>query len=105
MAVRRDWTDAVAHHQGKGCRVCTRHPVELAHILPRTFDRQRGRMQGTIRVHPLAVIPLCGADHRAYDARELDLEPHLKAEEIEHASTVLPLDDVLRRIHGNRQNQ
>lgn len=103
MSVRRDWRDAVAHHEGRGCRVCLRWPRELAHVIPRTYDRRRGAMTGTIRVHPLAVVPLCVVHHRLYDSRQLDLTPHLKPAELDHAFSVIGRERTLAYVQSRSE--
>lgn len=100
--MRRDWRDAVAHHDGKGCRVCLRFPRELAHIIPREHDWIGLRNRRVVRVHPLAVCPLCGHHHALYDSHQFDLLPHLTADEIGHAVSVIGEGNALRRIQGAR---
>lgn len=98
--MRRDWRDALAHHEGKPCRVCVRWPRELAHVIPRESDWRGRRGRGVVRVHPLAVVPLCVTHHRAYDSHQLDLLPHLKQEELQHAFALVGEGEALRRIRG-----
>lgn len=100
--MRRDWRDAVEHHDGKGCRVCLRWPRELAHVIPRENDWIGRRDRRVVRVDPLAVVPLCGEHHRSYDTFQLDLLPYLKPEEIAHACSVIGEGNAVRRIRGAR---
>ncbi len=75
--LRRDWSLANAKREG-GCRVCGKHPAELAHVINRARDERRGDVA---TVHPDSVAPLCKDHHRRYDARRLDLLPYLTVEE------------------------
>jgi hypothetical protein len=55
--------------------------------------------------HPKCVVPLCRRCHRAYDARRLDLLPHLEPcfrAELAHALTHLSLVAPLRQVTGER---
>ena len=97
--LKREWADAVAAHEGWPCRVCLRHPRELAHVIGRARDERRSRT--TAYVHPLDVVPLCREHHVAYDAHELDLLPHLLPAELERAIQVAgSREAALRRIRG-----
>jgi len=100
--MRRDWREAVARHDSQPCRVCLRWPRELAHVIPRTFDRQRGTLGVVVRVDPLSVVPLCDRHHWLYDSHRLDLTPHLTREELDRAASVVGRVEALRRISGGR---
>ena len=99
--IRRDWSAALAAHQGKPCRVCLSLPRELAHVIPRAFDRQPYiNQRRVVTVHPLAVVPLCKHHHLLYDSHRLDLHPYLTADELAFAVARVGEGDALRRIRG-----
>jgi CspA family cold shock protein len=79
------------------CIVCgTDKRVDAAHVIPRSLGGCS---------HPLCVIPACRRCHRAYDAGELDLLPHLEPgwrPQLAHAVGHVGLIGALRRISGNR---
>ena len=79
---KRDWSDAVQKRDAEGrCRVChIERGLEMAHITGRRNDQPKPGTK-TLYVHPDSIVPLCSVDHRAYDARELDLLPYLTTEE------------------------
>jgi hypothetical protein len=103
-AFRRDWRQAIAAHEGEGCRVCGNPNRDLAHVLPRTFDRRRGEKR--VVVHPLAVVPLCSRNkggagcHEDYDAHRLNLLPYLTEAEVAHAVNRVGRGLALRHIAG-----
>ena len=75
--MERDWSGV---QRGTLCRVCDAYDgpgtrIEMAHVIPRRFDEVVGK--GFRGVDQRAVVPLCIAHHRAYDASLLDLLPHL----------------------------
>jgi len=81
----------------RACIVCGgRTAVDPAHLVPRSLGGCE---------HPLCVVPLCRAHHRAYDRGELDLvaflEPDHRAEAA-HAVAHLGLIGALRRLSGDR---
>ena len=75
------------------CIVCgTDRGIDPAHVIPRSLGGCG---------HPLCVVPLCRAHHRAYDRGELDLlsylEPAWRAQ-LAHAVGHVGLIGALRRI-------
>ena len=94
---RRDWS-AAQFKRDQGCRVCGKHPVELAHVIGRANDKRYGNV---FKVHPDSVAPLCHDHHTAYDARRFDLLPYLSVGE--QAQAVIDARGIvaaLRRISG-----
>lgn len=91
---RRDWTEATRKCEEEGaCRVCG--PCEIldpAHVIHRS---QGGGMS------PAAIVPLCREHHRAYDAGDLDLIPHLTREEQLEAVRVVGLSRAYRMLGGS----
>lgn len=78
------------------CVVCGRQGCDPAHLLPRSLG-------GT--AHADAVIPLCRADHDAYDQGRLDLLPHLEPwyrRELAYAVSIAGLETVYRRVTNTR---
>jgi 5-methylcytosine-specific restriction endonuclease McrA len=78
------------------CRVCRADNPEAAHIIPRS---QVGPPHGE---HPDNIVPLCRADHRAYDEGRLDLLPFLTRQEQAKAVEIHGLIGALRRITNDR---
>lgn len=82
---------------GRPCIACgSEHRVDAAHVIPRSHGCSDA----------LDVVPLCRACHRAYDAGELDLLPHLEPAyraQLAHAVGHVGLIGALRRISGGRQ--
>jgi hypothetical protein len=81
--------------RGRPCLVCgTRVAIDAAHLVPRSLGGCE---------HPLCVVPLCRAHHRAYDRGELDLvaflEPRHRAEAA-HAVAHLGLAGAPLRLSG-----
>ena len=79
---RRDWGEAWAKVRDEGCcRICgDTTSLDPAHVIHRS---QGGGMSAD------SIVPLCRADHDAYDSGELDLLPHLtEAEELEAVRVV-----------------
>jgi 5-methylcytosine-specific restriction endonuclease McrA len=78
------------------CIACgSEHRVDAAHVIPRSLGCGDA----------LDVVPLCRACHRAYDAGELDLLPHLEPAyraQLAHAVGHVGLIGALRRISGSR---
>lgn len=104
QAPPRDWSDARAKVDAEGaCRVCSAAQVRLeaAHTIGRVHDRPR-IPGGPLWVDPLDVVPLCVDDHRAYDARRLDLLPHLSREEQAAAVAHVGIARALRRLSGTQ---
>lgn len=98
---RRDWSDALAKVAQEGrCRVCAAERPQVAHVLGRRHDRDGP--DGTLLVAPEDVVPLCERCHRAYDARDLDLLPHLTRAEQARAAALAGLIGALRRTSGRR---
>jgi 5-methylcytosine-specific restriction endonuclease McrA len=81
---------------GRPCIACgSEHRVDAAHVIPRSLGCGDA----------LDVVPLCRACHRAYDAGELDLLPHLEPAyraQLAHAVGHVGLIGALRRISGSR---
>lgn len=97
--IRRDWT-ACAEKRDQGCRICGVHPAEMAHVIGRVHDHRRGSV---VVVDADSVCPLCKSHHEAYDARLLDLLPHLTVEE--QARAVVDaggIEAARRRIIGRK---
>lgn len=88
MGPKRDWKDA--NEKRDYCRVCGETNAELAHITGRKFDPLKPGTS-TRYVRPESVVPLCPGCHSAYDRHELDLLPHLQADEQVSAVTDLGL--------------
>ena len=115
---RRTSLAALAKVKREGaCRVCGRRDedlvtagqrVEAAHTIGRVHDRPRpvpeveGDPLGPLWVDPLDVVPLCSADHRLYDARRLDLLPHMTLAEQARAVGHVGIVAALRRLTGTR---
>lgn len=127
MASGRDWSDAVAHHQGRPCRVSyylkfdhkgpldeqlqdvldgdrvwtldNPGPRELAHVAPRKND-PLDRKRGVRVVHRSAVAPLARVWHQAYDRHALNLLPYLERAEVEHAFEAVGSGQALHYIGG-----
>jgi hypothetical protein len=84
--------------KGKACIKCRKHAGQChpAHLIDRSLGGDDD---------PRAVVPLCPADHRAYDEEQLDLlpwlEPHYR-EEIAYAVELVGLMRALHRITGER---
>lgn len=115
----RDWTDARAKvDRERRCRVCgaERHEVvalQAAHTIGREHDRPRvtatySEVDGPLPlwVNPLDVVPLClqeeGGCHAQYDARRLDLLPHLTLAEQARAVLHVGLVAAYRRLTSTR---
>ena len=99
---RRDWSLAAAkvHGDEQRCRNCGETPVEAAHVIGRSRDQRSGN---TLTVSPDSVIPLCRDCHRKYDARDLDVLPHLTVREQAQAVTDAGgIIAALRRVTGER---
>lgn len=95
--IRRDWSQA-NHKREYGCRICGRHPAELAHVIGRINDERHGNV---LTVHPDSVTPLCREHHTAYDARRLDLLPYLTVQEQARAVVdARGIESARRRIIG-----
>jgi hypothetical protein len=79
---------------GRPCIVCgSERRVDAAHVIPRALGCG----------HPLCMVALCRACHRAYDAGELDLLPYLEPAyraQLAHAVGHVGLIGALRRISG-----
>lgn len=96
--IRRDWERAREKCDlEQGCRLCGSWPVEAAHVVARKADANfplRSEDWSPYDVAPDRIVPLCPAHHRAYDARDLDLLPHLtiaeQAQAVADASGIWP---------------
>jgi len=81
------------------CIVCGRdRRIDPAHLIPRSVGGCG---------HPLCVVPVCRAHHRAYDRGQLDLLPYLEPgwrAQLAHAVGHVGLIGTLRRISGSRQS-
>jgi hypothetical protein len=79
----RDWSEALAKvHGERTCRACGRPGwevrVEAAHVIGRAqADETHPDGSGRLIVRGVDVVPLCAPCHRAYDAHQLNLLPHL----------------------------
>ena len=87
-------------HAHAVCVVCGRDAFEVridpAHVIPRSLGAGDGALE---------VIPLCRADHRAYDEQALDLSPYLEPryrEEVAQAVRTLGLFGALEKITNRR---
>lgn len=103
----RSWDAALTKVRSEGrCRVCGEHRVRLeaAHTVGREHDRLIDPEQPDMGryVDPADVVPLCVTHHRAFDARELDLLPHLTLAEQAAAAAHVGLVAALRRLTGVR---
>lgn len=88
---KRDWSAARAKVELEGrCRICGGERfLQAAHITGRKYDRPAFEGAKTLYVDPDCIVPLCANEqdgfnpgcHQRYDWRELDLLPHLTAEE------------------------
>ncbi len=111
-----DWSDALEKvYEENRCRVCgitggstvDGEPVRLeaAHVIERSKSDEmlEGPRGGKIRRVPRdAIVPLCSSDHRAYDARRLDLMPFLLLPEALHAVRVCgSIPAANKRISGS----
>lgn len=75
------------------CRVCGSHgDIQAAHTLGRVHDPLDGR------VRAVDIVPLCTLDHLAYDARRLNILPHLSKAEQAAAVEHVGIDRALRRL-------
>lgn len=83
---------------GQVCLVCGRSPVDPAHLIPRGVT-------SVDQDDPLAVVPLCRRDHRAYDDGRLSileyLEPRFR-EELAFAVKRVGLLSTLQRVTNER---
>ena len=108
--MERDWSGVL---RGAVCRVCDARSeqvmrIEMAHVIPRRFDVVIdvgiGSPSRRVVVDQRGVVPLCvtarGGCHRAYDAGELDLLPHLTFAEQAFAVERVGLVTALRYISG-----
>ncbi len=108
--LRRDWREARRKLEREGrCRVCGEtRDLEAAHVMGREHDAVLVGPKGgeTVYVHPDCIVPLCGGFtdnfcHGKYDARQLDLLPHLHIHEqvraVEDAGGIL---SALKRVSG-----
>jgi len=109
----RNWNDARRKVEQEGaCRVCPpgapRRRLEAAHVIGREYDKPhplpspRELANGDLYVHPLDVVPLCHTHHEAYDARRLDLLPHLSIAEQARAVEHVGLARAYRRLTGSQ---
>jgi hypothetical protein len=96
---RRDWTAAreKCEAEGERCRVCKKHGVDAAHVVPRSINGSDENMTAE------AVLPLCRFHHSEYDFHRLDLAPYLTAEEAAHAVLMTGSLEGARRIVSGRQ--
>lgn len=62
------------HVEEGRCRVCADHPVEAAHLWPRSLGA-KGFDDANL------VVALCNRDHTAFDKGELELLPYLTVDE------------------------
>jgi len=85
---------------GRRCIVCgSNRQIDPAHLIPRSMGGCGD---------PLCVIPACRVHHRAYDAGELDLLPHLDPAwraQLAHAVGHVGLIGAMRRISGRREHE
>lgn len=88
---------------GQPCVVCGRDHhdtvIDPAHLIPRTMGSGDD---------PLDVVPLCRADHRAYDDGHLDLLPYLEPrwrDEVSQAVRHVGLVAALQRLTNVRWNE
>lgn len=82
--------------RGKGCVVCDQGPCHPAHLIDRSLGGDD---------HPLAVVPLCPAHHRAYDEGGLSLLEHLEPrwrDELAHAVRLVGMVAALQRVTNER---
>lgn len=88
--LRRDWREAQRKLEREGrCRVCGEtRDLEAAHVIGRKHDAVMTGPRGGVYafVHPDSIVPLCGGFapnhcHGLYDARKIDLLPHLHLHE------------------------
>jgi hypothetical protein len=75
--VNRVWPEETLDKKHEPCVVCGNHPVELAHVSKRAFDRPRRAGSKTVYVEKESIVSLCPDCHRSYDAHELDLIAYL----------------------------
>jgi hypothetical protein len=105
----RDWRWARAKvERERTCRVDDREGacagrLQAAHVIGRerdpTVSDERGRE--VREVQPDAIVPLCVAHHRAYDAHEIDLLPYLTLrEQLRAVEDAGGIANALRRISG-----
>lgn len=101
----RDWTDAIAKRDREGrCRVCgAASPLEAAHVIGREHDQPTRSRPALLVVLPDDVVPLCRDHHREYDARRLDLLPHLTHAEQAAAVRHVGIVAAYRRATGRRE--
>lgn len=106
MKPPRYWDAAIAKRdRERVCRVCgSQFWVQCAHLAGREFDEVIDLDDGTsVRfVEPSETCPLCMDCHRAYDARELDLLPHLTYDEQSAVVRHLGITRALHRLTGQR---
>jgi len=110
--VKRDWSEAEAKKQREGrCRVCGKQTtLQSAHTVGREHDGSTIESLSVIDPdHPDApdpgtlvrardIVPLCRDHHTAYDARQLDLLPHLSYDEQAAAVEHLGIVRALKRL-------
>jgi hypothetical protein len=113
----RDWSGALDKIEEEGrCRVCKipdgavadgqRVRLECAHTISRQAqDEERTGPRGgvVLVVKRESAVPLCQDCHRAYDARRLDLLPHLfLPEQVEAVRAAGGIASANRRLSGSR---
>lgn len=99
--MKRSWEAARAKVDREGCcRVCSGGLPQAAHVIGRDHDRHDD--DGVVRVNPADIVPLCARHHTAYDARQLDLLPHLTKDE--QAQAVLHVG-IIRAYHRITSSQ
>lgn len=106
--IERDWRDARAKVEREGCcRVCgaraTAVKIEAAHTIGREHDAKHGSKPDALWVDPADVVPLCRDHHGLYDARRLDLLPHLTSAEQAAAVRHVGLVSAYQRLTSSRQ--
>ncbi len=115
-APKRDWSEALDKVQEEGrCRVCLvpdgamvdgeRVRIQAAHIIGREHDEVKVGPKGGeyLFVRRESIVPLCSADHRAYDTHRLDLLPFLfLPEQIEAVRAAGGIAAAYRRLSGVR---
>lgn len=107
---KRDWTSAREKVRAEGrCRVCTPEEASVNRWLEsaHTIDRQKQDVftGDALWVNPSCIIPLCRQHHQDYDARKLDILPHLTKVEQAYGVLAVGIISALRRFTGSSANR